>query len=100
MPVYPGALISPFHSLTGGAARGLTQKAVKRIVLVMDAFTQQRVVELRQEIASLHQSIQLYQSQKRHLADEARVNEVKRFRLLAIKEELLRMTGPFQRGKR
>ena len=57
----------------------------------MDAFTQQRVLELRQEIASLQRDNESYRWQKRHTASEVNTNELRRLRLLAIKEELLRL---------
>ena len=66
----------------------------------MDAFTQQRVLELRQEIASLQRDNESFRWQKRHTASEDNTNELRRFRLLAIKEELLGMTEPRSRGKR
>jgi hypothetical protein len=66
----------------------------------VDAFTQQRVLELRQEIASLHRDNESFRWQKRHTASEDNTNELRRFRLLAIKEELLRMAEPPSRGKR
>jgi hypothetical protein len=66
----------------------------------VDAFSQQRVLELRQEIASLQRDNESFRWQKRHTASEDNTNELRRFRLLAIKEELLRMAEPPSRGKR
>ena len=66
----------------------------------MDAFTQQRVLELRQEIAALQHDNESFRWQKRHTASEENTNELRRLRLLAIKEELLRMTEPTSRRKR
>ena len=66
----------------------------------MDAFTQQRVLVLRQEIAALHRDNESFRCQKRHTASEDNTNELRRFRLLAIKEELLRMTEQTSRGQR
>jgi hypothetical protein len=66
----------------------------------VDAFTRQRVLELRQEIASLQRDNESYRWQKRHTASEDNTNELRRFRLLAIKEELVRMTEPPSRRKR
>ena len=63
----------------------------------MDAFTQQRVLELRQEIASLQRDNESYQLRNRHTAAEANTNDLRRFRLLAIREELLRLN---KRAKR
>jgi hypothetical protein len=57
----------------------------------VDAFTQQRVLELRQEITSLQRDNESYRGQKRHKASETNTNELRRLRLLAIKEELLRL---------
>ncbi len=66
----------------------------------MDAFTQQRVLVLRQAIAALQRDNESFRSQKRHTASEDNTNELRRFRLLAIKEELFRMTEKPSRGKR
>jgi hypothetical protein len=66
----------------------------------VDAFTRQRVLELRQEIASLQRDNESFRWQKRHTESEDNTNELRRFRLLAIKEELLRMTEPRSREKR
>ena len=57
----------------------------------MDSFTQQRVLELRQEIASLQRDYESYRGQKRHTDSEFNTNELRRLRLLAIKEELTRL---------
>jgi len=57
----------------------------------VDAFTQQRVLELRHEIASLQRDNESYRWQKRHTASGINTNELRRLRLLAIKEELLRL---------
>lgn len=64
----------------------------------MDAFAQQRVLALRQEIASLQRDNDSYRLRKRHPAEDASLHEVRRLRLLAIKEELVRMTQPPTRG--
>ena len=66
----------------------------------MDAFTQQRVLVLRQEIAALQRDNESFRCQKRHTSSEDNTNELRRFRLLAIKEELLRMTEKPSRRKR
>ena len=63
----------------------------------MDAFTQKRVLELRQEIASLQQDNHLYRLHTRHSAEDTRLSDLRRFRLFAIKEELFGMT---ETGKR
>ena len=65
----------------------------------MDVFSQQRVVELRQEIASLQHDNDLYRSGRRNKSG-VDLNELRRLRLLAIKEELVRMTQPPSRRKR
>ena len=57
----------------------------------MDAFTRQRVLELRQEIASLQRDNESYRLQKYRTASEAKRNELRKFRLLAIREELRRL---------
>jgi hypothetical protein len=67
----------------------------------VDAFTQRRVVELRNEINALQDQNQTYRLQGRHTLAESDQQEVRRLRLLAIKEELSRMiVEAFQRGKR
>jgi hypothetical protein len=63
----------------------------------MDAFTRQRVLELRQEIASLQRDNESYRLQKHHTASEAKRNELRKFRLLAVQEELLRLNEHQQR---
>ena len=68
-------------------------------IFSVDAFSQRRVLELRQEIGLLRQDNDLYQLRKRYPAEDAKLNEVRRLRLLAIKEELVRMTQPPSRGK-
>jgi len=55
----------------------------------MDGFTQQRVLELRREIASLQHHNELYRLKERHAPSEVSGNELRRLRLLAIREELL-----------
>ena len=57
----------------------------------MDEFDRQRVLELRQEIASLQRDNESYRSQEHHTASETNTNELRRLRLLAIREELLRL---------
>ena len=65
----------------------------------MDSFTQQRVLELRREIAVLQRDNESYRLQKRHTDSEFNTNELRRLRLLAIKEELLRLSGPPKRNR-
>lgn len=64
----------------------------------MDVFSRQRVVELRREIASLQHDNDLYRLHTRHSAENARLSDLRRLRLLAIKEELFRMVAPPSRG--
>jgi hypothetical protein len=63
----------------------------------VDSFTQQRVLALRHEIAVLQRENELYQRQERHTDSEINTNELRRLRLVAIKEELLRLS---ERSKR
>jgi hypothetical protein len=65
----------------------------------VDSFTQQRVLELRHEIAALQRDNESYRRQKRHTDSEFNTNELRRLRLLAIKEELLRTLRPGGDGK-
>ena len=58
----------------------------------MDAFTQKRVLELRDEIASLQRENELYWSQKYHTLEQEHANDLRRSRLLAIQEELKRLS--------
>jgi len=59
----------------------------------MDQFDRERVLELRQEIASLKRENELYRSRRRYTAAEVNTNELRRVRLLAIREELLQIMG-------
>jgi hypothetical protein len=54
----------------------------------VDAFTEQRVLKLRNEIASLQRENELYRSRRHHTLEERRAGDLRRFRLLAIREEL------------
>lgn len=65
----------------------------------MVSFTQQRVLELREEIARLQHENESYRRQKCHTDSELKYNELRRLRLLAIKEELLRLSGPSKRTR-
>lgn len=60
----------------------------------VDAFTQQRVVKLRDEIASLYYENERYRSQRHHTLEEKHANDVRRFRLLVIREELRTLLQP------
>lgn len=66
----------------------------------VDSFTQQRVLELRKEIATLQHENELYRQKKYHGPAEFNNNELRRLRLLAIQEELLRLSGPSKRSTR
>ena len=57
----------------------------------MDSLTQQRVLVLRYEIAALQRANEWHRRKKYHTASEVNTDELRRFRLLAIKEELLRL---------
>jgi hypothetical protein len=57
----------------------------------VDVFSQQRVSELRQEIASLQHDNDLYRLHGHRNKSGVDMNELRRLRLLAIKEELVRM---------
>jgi len=54
----------------------------------VDAFTQQRVLKLTDEIGSLRHENEVYRSQRHHTREEEHSNDLRRFRLLAIREEL------------
>lgn len=63
----------------------------------MDLFDRERVLELRKEIASLQRNNESYQLQEHYTASEANTNELRRLRLLAIREELQRLSERQQR---
>ena len=63
----------------------------------MDLFDRQRVLELRKEIASLQRDNESYRLQERHTLSEANTHELRRLRLLAIREELGRLNERQQR---
>ena len=63
----------------------------------MDLFDRERVIELRKEIASLQRDNESYRLQEHHTASEANTNELRRLRLLAIREELRRLNERQQR---
>ena len=58
----------------------------------MDAFIQGRVLELRKEIAALRYDNESYQQKTSHTDSEFKTNELRKVRLLAIKEELVRLS--------
>lgn len=63
----------------------------------MDLFDRERVAELRKEIASLQHDNELYRLQEHHTASEGNTNELRRLRLIAIREELRRLNERQQR---
>jgi hypothetical protein len=63
----------------------------------MDTFARQRVLEMREEIASLQRDNESYQSQERHTASARNRNELRRLRLIAIQKELLSLNEREQR---
>ena len=65
----------------------------------VDSFTQQRVLDLRKEIAALQRENELYKRNRSHTGSEYQTNELRRVRLQAIKEELLRLSGPSKRNR-
>jgi hypothetical protein len=74
----------------------LTQKAVKRYIFDVDAFTQRRISELRSEIAALRHEQLVYAEQAFHTPAEKHTRDLRRQRLRAIKQELLHLGKPFQ----
>jgi hypothetical protein len=64
----------------------------------VDAFTRERVSELRNEIAWLRRENELYRTQKRRTVMQAKEHGARRFRLMTIREELLKLTA-LPRGK-
>ena len=65
----------------------------------MDSFTQQRVLELRKEIATLQRDNESYRRRARHADSEFQTNELRKVRLLAITEELLRLSSRSKRNR-
>lgn len=63
----------------------------------MDQFDRERVLELRQEIASLQRENESYRSQKDQTASQDITNDLRRLRLLAIREELRKLNERQQR---
>jgi hypothetical protein len=63
----------------------------------MDLFDRERLLELRKEIASLQRDNESYRLQELHTASEANTHELRRLRLLAIREELRRLNERQQR---
>jgi len=65
----------------------------------VDAFTQKRVLKLRDEIASLHHENELHRSRCHHTLEEKHANDLRRFRLLLIREELRGLLQPIVRER-
>ena len=57
----------------------------------MDQFDRERVGELRREIADLQRENELYQLRRLHTTSEAHTNDLRRLRLQAIRDELLKL---------
>jgi hypothetical protein len=57
----------------------------------------ERIKELREEIAALQRENELYRSLEHHTLSEVNTHALRRFRLLAIQEELLALNGREQR---
>jgi hypothetical protein len=62
----------------------------------VDVFIQQRILSLRHEIAVIQRDNKVYQLRRKRIriTSEDDMHEERRLRLLAIKEELLRLTLP------
>jgi hypothetical protein len=56
-------------------------------------------MQLRNEIASLQDENESYRSQRRHTHEQKDSNDLRGFRLQAIREELIKMTAPFPGGQ-
>ena len=74
-----------------------TVSPVANAFLRMHQFDRERVLELRQEIAALQRENESYRSQPHHTRSVSNTNELRRLRLLAIREELLRLNERQQR---
>ena len=59
----------------------------------MDSFTQQRVLELREEIAALRRQNEVFRRQQHRTTSQVNDHELRKRRLLEIKEELLSLGG-------
>ncbi len=73
--------------------RPITENPESGEAPIVDAFTQQRIVKLRDEIATLQHDNEVYRSHRHHTKAEADTNQLRRFRLLAIREELRNMSA-------
>ena len=63
-------------------------KLIRGNISSMDLFDREQVSELRKEIASLQRDNESYRLQEHHTPSEANTHELRRLRLLAIREEL------------
>jgi hypothetical protein len=63
----------------------------------MDQFDWRRFVSLKEELASLQRENVSYQLKAHHSKSEIHINELRRLRLLQIREELLKLTERQQR---
>ena len=59
----------------------------------MDSFTQERVLELREEIAALRRQNEAFRKQQHRTVSQVNDHELRKRRLLEIKEELLSLGG-------
>ena len=64
----------------------------------MDAFTERRLSELREEIVALQLQNSVYAQRSFHTAAERNTRDLRQERLQAIKQELMHFDKPFQRG--
>jgi len=94
--------ISPFHSLTLVVSEPIAPapdtEGRQRIFFGVDAFTQRRLSELREEIAALRLQNTAYAKQGFHTAAERHTRDLRQQRLRAIKDERAHLNKPFQRG--
>jgi hypothetical protein len=77
-----------------------TERATKFRVVRNDYNCLQSLAELRDEITVLQDQNQTYHLQRRHILAEVEQQEVRRRRLLAIKEELASMIVASKKPKR
>jgi len=75
-------------SVVADSLRGTELCCGRFFGFAVDAFTQQRVLKLRDEIALLRHENEVYRSQRHRTREEEHSNGLRRFRLLAIREEL------------
>jgi hypothetical protein len=63
----------------------------------MDSVTQQRLLELRSEIAALRRDDESYRKHTHHTVSQDNIRELRRLRLVAIREELLTLSSRSKR---